>query len=96
MKRRLIYICITIVFMLLLYLPTNSKVYASLDNVSLPDKYYKNVANSVNDYQLIYPIVSKHSSVLSQDEEKVYVDNYAGAFIDDNYILNINLLKQLI
>ena len=41
---------------------------------------------------MIYQAVKAGQSILMENEYEIYADNYAGAFIDDNGILNIALV----
>ena len=71
-----------------------TKVYAYENDITISDNYLQNVANSIEDYQLIYNSIRADTIVKSSKQYNIYVDNFAGAFIDDNGILNIALVES--
>ena len=94
MKRKILSLCISIVIFTMVLCLNMTKVYAYESDTAISNNYLQNVANSIEDYQLIYNSVRTNTIAKSSKQYNIYVDNFAGAFIDDNGILNIALVDN--
>lgn len=94
MKRKILSLCIFIATFTMGLCLNITKVYAYENDITISDNYLQNVANSIEDYQLIYNSIRADTIVKSSKQYNTYVDNFAGAFIDDNGILNIALVER--
>lgn len=78
MKRKILSLCISIVIFTMVLCLNMTKVYAYESDTAISNNYLQNVANSIEDYQLIYNSVRTNTIAKSSKQYNIYVDNFAG------------------
>lgn len=95
MRKKFIIASLFILFIFVCCLSSNHVYATSISNDIINNQtYLANLNNSLDIYTQILPQFKVGVDIFDDKEYIVYTENYAGAYIDDNGILNICLLDN--
>lgn len=95
MRKKFFVTSLFILFIFVCCLSSNNVYAANISNDIINNQIYlANLNNSLDTYSRILPQFKVGVDIFDDKEYIVYTENYAGAYIDDNGILNICLLDN--